>query len=132
MTEDQEKFLNVVEIVCARPGMYVGTQDFRSVVAFLEGYILGLSEHQTMNKHPFGGLLLLMEEAHGFSNPGWGWVRHYLHDKETDERAIRDFPEFLRAALMVPDSRIHEIFLSREKFTGKRPPPSPQTANYHD
>lgn len=132
MSEDQEKFLNVVDIVCARPGMYVGKVDFRSVVAFLEGYVLGVSEHGRLKKHPFGGLLMLMEEAHGFSHPGWSWARHYLHDKETDERAIRDFPEFLREALKVPDSCIHEIFLSREKLRSNRPPPSPQTANYHD
>ncbi len=129
MSEDQEKFLKFVENICARHGMYIGRSDFLALVAFLDGYVIGVSEHGRLRKHPFGGLLMLLEQAHGFSHPAWDWARHYLHDKGTDERAIKDFPHFLREALKVPDSRIDEIFRSRSQFSQK-PPPSPQTARY--
>jgi len=129
MSEDQEKFLKFVEIICARPGMVIGRADFFALVAFLDGYITGVSEHGRLKKHPFGGLLMLLEEAHGFSHPAWGWPRHYLHDKGSDECAIRDFPGFLRQALEVPDSRIDEIFRSSWQRSHK-PPVSPQTSKY--
>lgn len=129
MSKDQEKFLKFVETVCARPGIYLGRSDFIGLVMFLEGYITGVSEHGRLKKHPFGGLLMLLEKAHGFSHPAWGWPRHYLHDKKTDEQAIEDFPRFLREALEVPDATIEEIFKSREQFP-HNPPNSPQTSRY--
>ena len=100
-----------------------------ALVAFFEGYLLGAAQHGNRERHPFGGLLMLMEEAHGFSHPAWGWPRHYLHDKGSHDRAIREFPSFLREALQVPDSRIDEIFKSRDQFT-HTPPASPHTSQY--
>lgn len=129
MTEDEEKFLRRVEILCAKPGLYIGRSDFFALAMFLEGYILALSENGKLKKHPFGGLLMLLEQAHGFSHSAWGWQRHYLHDKGSDEHAIRDFPGFLREALAVPDSCIDEIFSLRAQFS-HTPPVSPQTAKY--
>jgi hypothetical protein len=129
MSEDQEKFLQLVEKVCARPGMYTGRADFVALAMFLEGYILGVSEHGKLNQHPFGRLLGVLEQAHGFSHPAWGWSRHYLHEKESHDRAIRDFPIFLRQALEIPDSRIKDIWMSRDQLS-RTPPPSPQTCQY--
>ena len=129
MSEEHSQFLQLVETVCARSGVYIGRYDFMALVSFFEGYVLGVSKHAKMKKHPFGGLLMLMEHAHGFSHPAWGWPRHYLHDKGSHERAIREFPGFLREALQVPDSRIDEIFRSRDEFS-HTPPPSPHTSQY--
>jgi hypothetical protein len=109
--------------------MYIGRSDFFALVTFLEGYILGLSEHGKLKKSPFGGLLILLEDTHRFSHPAWGWWRHYLHDKESDERAIREFPNFLKKALQVPDSQIDKISKNRGQLRHK-PPKSPQTCKY--
>jgi len=130
LTKGEERFLRVVEVVCARPAMYVFTRDFFLVTIYLEGYIRGLFERRKLKKYPFGGLLTLLENTDGFSNPAWGWRRHYLHQKESDEKAIRDFPTFLRAALTVPDSHIEEMDKSKRRLMAKRPPVSPQTAKY--
>lgn len=128
MSEDQQSFLRFVDAVCQRPAMYLGRhRDFDYLTTFLYAYSLGFAQGSKTQFNPFGGLLAILEHAHGFSHPAWGWERHYLHDKGSDERAIRDFPQFLREALEVPESQIDEWHRSR---TQGEPPPSPHTSTY--
>jgi hypothetical protein len=118
MTENEENFLQTVARVCAKPGLYLGrNDDFYAVVNFLEGYIAGLMEGGKLEaaQYPFGKLLALMEHKHGFSNPGWGWWRHYLHDEQTHENAIRDFPQFLRECMIIPLGRVEELHANRPR-----------------
>ena len=128
MSDSEQKFLGVVEQVCAKPGLYVGRPDFRALVTFLEGYIRGLTESGRLESYPFGSLLTLLEHEHGFSHPAWGWWRHYLHDKKTDAKAIMDFPEFLGRAMAVPRSRIDELHAVRP--SSHQSPVSSQTEKY--
>jgi|SRR5581483_6745417 len=130
MLQQEKKFFKVVETICARPGLYLGQHNFFALAMFLEGYVTAMAQQGKFKRSPLGGLLTLLEQAHGFSHPAWGWARHYLHEKETDERAIREFPQFLREALEVPDSRIKEIHRSRARL-GSKPPRSPQTTKYY-
>jgi hypothetical protein len=128
LCENEQRFLELVGRVCARPGLYVAPAQFDAVVNFLHGYALGLIDSGRLQTYPFGNLLTLLEQRHGFSHPSWGWWRHYLHDKETEERAIRDLPEFLREGMRVPQSRIKEFDAARP--SNNNPPESPQTRKY--
>jgi hypothetical protein len=96
MSRNEQEFLRVVEQVCSKPGLYIGRADFFALVTYLEGYIRGLMEAGKLDSYPVGRLLPLLEHQHGFAHASWGWWRHYLHDKLTDERAIREFPDFLK------------------------------------
>jgi hypothetical protein len=121
---DRQKFVKLVDTLCARPSI---VQDFIGLVNFLEGYIVGVTDNRGTRNHPFGNFLTLLEHANGFSHPAWGWPRHYLHAKGTDERAIRDFPAFLRQSLDVPEARVMDLFKDRRNLS-RTPPDSPQTA----
>ena len=72
---DVQKFLNIVDIICAKPGMYIGRTGFLGLVSFLEGYIVGVSDNRGTKNHPFGNLLTLLEHTNGFSHPAWGTTR---------------------------------------------------------
>jgi hypothetical protein len=126
MSEDQQNFLRFAEAVCQRPGMYLGRRcDFYTLTVLLEGYAEGFEQGSKTQFHPFARLLPVLEHAHGFSHPSWSWRRHYMHDKRTEERAIKDFPRFLKEALEVPDSQIQAWHKARVQ---SQPPRSPHTA----
>ncbi|MFN7137734.1 MAG: hypothetical protein ACK4UN_00165 [Limisphaerales bacterium] len=128
MGDGDEDFLRVVEQVCAKPGMYIGRTDLFLLVMYFNGYIRGLNDAGTLKRDPFAGLLTLLEHEHGFSHPAWPWWRHYLHDKKTDQEAIRALPQFLREAMSVPDCRIDE--LDRKRPQNYETPNSPHTQKY--
>jgi hypothetical protein len=124
----EEHLLKVVDQVCARPGLYVGCQDFYAVTKYLDGYIRGLMEFGGLRRDPFGWFLPVLEHRHGFSNSGWGWQRHFFHDMKSDLRAIQELPGLLREVTAIPASRIEEIYGTRPP--NYHPPDSPQTAHY--
>jgi hypothetical protein len=128
MSEDEQSFLKFVEAVCQRPAMHLGRQrDFDAITAFLEAYSAGFAQGSKTDFYPFGRLLTVLEHSHGFSNSAWGWRRHYLHEKGSEEKAIEEFPQFLREALEIPESQILEWH--RTRIQGE-PPPSPHTAHF--
>jgi len=128
MTHSEEEFLRVVEQVCAKAGLYIGRSEFYALVTYLEGYIRGLTEAGKLDSYPLGRLLPILEHEHGFSHASWGWWRHYLHDKKTDERAIKDFPEFLRRAMDLPIGDVERLAAARP--SNYQLPDSPQTIKY--
>ena len=109
--------------------MYFGGEGFSSLVNFLEGYIVGVSDNRGTTNHPFGNLLTLLEHTNGFSHPAWGWPRHYVHFKGSDELAVKDFPQFLRESLAVPEAKVDELFKRRFQLP-RKPPESPQTEHF--
>jgi hypothetical protein len=132
MTPEHQEFLRLVDAIGARPAVYLGNRgrsDFQMLLTFLDGYVAGIAKCNPLKAHPFGNLLTIMEDAHGFSHAAWGWPRHYLHDKGSEERAIREFPSFLKECLEISDARIEEMSKARGRLVGKAPK-SPRTSKY--
>jgi hypothetical protein len=87
-----DRLLATIKTVCAKPGMYVGPGGMRQVRAFLDGYVLALSESRELSGYPFGGFLLWLEQRHGICHSAWGWDRILVHAAGSEEEAIRTLP----------------------------------------
>ena len=81
--------LAVMNIVCDKPGMYVGHGRMPQVRAFLDGYVMALNDSGQMSDYPFGGFLTWLEQRHGICHPAWGWDRILVHAAGSDREAIR-------------------------------------------
>ncbi|WP_435598167.1 hypothetical protein [Streptomyces anulatus] len=98
---DDVRFLDLLENLCRRPGMFTGEPTVASVQVFLAGYFTGVSAAD-----PEGpGLPLYrqwrqwIEVRYDVFHPAWPWTRILLHHHGADRDVFEVLPSLFRQFL---------------------------------
>ena len=95
MNADRQLFLEVVDLISRRPGMYVATERLRDVANYLHGLEHGIGGGQAV---AFLSRVLKrwMEGRFLFCRAAWGWDQLLLHALGSDAAALAALPNLIR------------------------------------
>lgn len=92
MTEAQERFLNILNQACLRPGLYTGSQSYAALVHWIGGLDMGwrIGEGESpLRLGDFSNWLSLRLMIYG---PAWYWAKLILHEAGSEQRALELLP----------------------------------------
>ena len=103
MNAERKIFLDAVDLISIRPGMFVGTEDLRDVANYLHGLQHGLSgsPERGFATHFFKRWI---EGRFLYCRAAWNWDKLLLHSLGSDAAALAALPDLFREYFSELDS----------------------------
>jgi hypothetical protein len=125
MNTERKVFLEIVDLISARPGMFVGTEKLRDVANYLHGLEHGLN----------GGLEIApithvfrrwIEGRFLYCRAAWHWDKLLLHTFRSDAAALAALPNLFREFFSELDTlgeagieaKVSEAILAKNRALG--------------
>jgi hypothetical protein len=119
-----DQFLNMLDRICERPGMYVGERSLRLFSAYMGGYEHALEDNGL--GRILDGFAAWVFLKYDIYSPAWHWTRVLHHSLGTEQAAIARLPTLVREFLAEREMRGGADWFNAElgrrfPFLGKEP-----------